>query len=116
MCLEGHVDGGEVDTCETARNVLAMPAEPRRFALVLDPHDPDYQEYVDVCRPTSPLLWWGAAFSSRALLYRLNLDGTPQYGCFSSPAHALAVWHRSHPVRLDWLQPPTGAESATHVL
>ena len=99
-----------------AVSLMAMPAEPRRFALVLDPHDPDYQEYVDVCRPTSPLLWWGAAFSTRVLLYRLNPDGTPQYGCFSGPAHALAVWRRSYPLRLDWLQPPSVAEPTTVAL
>ncbi len=82
---------------------LAMPAGPRQFALVLDPHDPEYGEFVSTCRPNSPVLWWGAAFTSRALLYRLSAEGTPQYGCFSSPAQALATWRRAYPIRLDWL-------------
>lgn len=80
-----------------------MPPAPRQFALVLDPDDPDYDEFVTAVRPADPVLWWGAAFGDRVVLYR---DGTT--GLLDTARHcdvdsALDRWSSLYPVRLQWL-------------
>ena len=81
---------------------LAMPAAPRQFAIVLDEDDDQYAEYLDCCRPTDPVLWWGCAVDGRALLYRLA-EGRLDTSRHTSPESALAMWERIYPVKLVWL-------------
>lgn len=82
---------------------LAMPPTPRQFALVLDPDDARYDDFVTGCRPDTAVLWWGCEVDGRALLYRGGNDGrlnTARHACAEA---ALDRWSQLYPLRLSWL-------------
>ncbi len=82
---------------------LVMPAVPRQFALILDADDPDYDEYVRCVRPADPVLWWGAAFDERVVLFRIDRDGKLDTARHPDVDAALDRWSRLYPVKLAWV-------------
>ncbi len=89
-------------TTETVTR-LGMPAAPRPFALVLDEDDPDYAEFVTCCQPADRLLWWGAAFADRAVLYRFDGEGKLDTARHRDADAALTRWNHLYPLKLEWL-------------
>lgn len=83
--------------------VLAMPATPRQFALVLDEEDEAYADFVEWRRPADPVIWWGAELDGEVLLYRACDDGRLDTARHASPDAALSRWERVYPVKLVWL-------------
>ena len=83
--------------------VLAMPAAPRQFALVLDEDNDQYADFVECCQPSDPVVWWGPETTERALLHRTRGDGRLDTATHLNAAAALERWERVYPVKLVWL-------------
>jgi hypothetical protein len=82
---------------------LPMPPAPKQFALVLDPEDPEYAEYVAACQPPHAVVWWGCQLDGRTLLYQLDEAGRPHIARFNTVRRAVDLWERVYPVKLVWL-------------
>ncbi|MGA8114475.1 MAG: hypothetical protein WCA46_12480 [Actinocatenispora sp.] len=82
---------------------LVMPALPKHFALVLDPDDPQYEEFVTIWKPTDPVMWWGSQFDGHAVLYRVTGDGRLDTAHHRDAGRAEARWSRLYPLKLEWL-------------
>ena len=83
--------------------VLAMPAAPRQFALVLDEDNDQYAEFVDCFQPADPVVWWGTETVERALLYRMRDGGWLDTATHVDAEAALERWERVYPLKLVWL-------------
>jgi hypothetical protein len=95
--------GQAVDGTEWAAPPLPMPARPKQFALVLDPEDAEYAEYVRDCKPSDPVVWWGCDISGRILLYQIDKGGRPHIARYNSVRRAVDLWERVCPIKLVWL-------------
>lgn len=86
-----------------AEALRVAPPAPRQFALLLDPEEDEYAEFLESIRPAGPVLWWGVQLAGRVLLYRTDRDGRLDTARHASAEAALDRWSMLCPLRLAWL-------------
>jgi hypothetical protein len=86
-----------------AEALRVPPPAPRQFALLFDPEEDEYAEFLEAVRPAGPVLWWGVQLANRVLLYRSDRDGRLDTARHASAEAALDRWSIICPLRLAWL-------------
>jgi hypothetical protein len=86
-----------------AEVLRVAPPAPRQFALLFDPEEDEYGEFLEAVRPSGPVLWWGVQLVDRVLLYRTDRDGRLDTARHASAEAALDRWSMICPLRLVWL-------------